>query len=71
MQAQGARQPHAGVRAAAASPRSAGQASHRACGSAQSGHIQTLISSRSSRNSPKSLHTISSLSFTLCFSYST
>jgi hypothetical protein len=54
-----------------ASPRSAGQASDRTCGLARSGHFRTLISSRSSRNSPKSLHTISYLSFTLCFSYNT
>jgi hypothetical protein len=60
-----------GARAAAASPCSAGQASDRTRGLAQSGHFQTLIGSRSSRNSPKSLHTICSLSFTLCFSYST
>jgi hypothetical protein len=60
-----------GARAAAASPRSAGQASHRTCGIVRSGHFQTLIGSRSSRKSPKSLHTISSLSFTLCFSYIT
>jgi hypothetical protein len=60
-----------GARAAAASPRLAGQASDRIRGLARSGHFQTLIGSRSSRNSPKSLHTISSLSFTLCFSYST
>jgi hypothetical protein len=60
-----------GARAAAASPRSAGQASDRTRGLAWSGHFQTLIGSRSFRNSPKSLHTISSLSFTLCFSYNT
>jgi hypothetical protein len=60
-----------GARSAAASPRSAGQASHRTRGIAWYGHFQTLIGSRSSRNSPKSLHTISSLSFTLCFSYNT
>jgi hypothetical protein len=60
-----------GARAAMASPRSAGQASDRTHGLARSGHFQTLISSWSSRNSPKSLHTISSLSFTLCFSYNT
>jgi hypothetical protein len=71
MQARGAEQPRAGVHVAVASPRSAGQASHRARGSARSGHFQTLIGSRSSHNSPKSLHTISSLSFTLCFSYIT
>jgi hypothetical protein len=47
-----------GARAAAASPRSTGQASDRTCGLSQSGHFQTLIGSRSSRNSPKSLHTI-------------
>jgi hypothetical protein len=52
-------------------PRSAGQARDRTRGLARSGHFQTLTGSRSSRNSPKSLHTISSLSFTLCFSYST
>jgi hypothetical protein len=55
-----------GARAAAAS-----QASDRTRGLARSGHFQTLIGLRSSRNSSKSLHTISSLSFTLCFSYST
>jgi hypothetical protein len=60
-----------GARAAAASPRSSGQASDRTRGLARSGHFQTLIGSRSSRNSPKSLHTICSLSFTLCFSYNT
>jgi hypothetical protein len=60
-----------GARAAVASPRSAGQASDRTCGIARSGRFQMLIGSRSSRNSPKSLHTISSLSFTLCFSYNT
>jgi hypothetical protein len=60
-----------GACAAAASPRSVGQASDRTHGLARSGHFQTLIGSRSSRNSPKSLHTISPLSFTLCFSYST
>jgi hypothetical protein len=60
-----------GARAAAASTRSAGQASDRTCGLARSGHFQTLIGSQSSRNSAKSLHTISSLSFTLSFSYST
>jgi hypothetical protein len=60
-----------GARAAAASLRSVGQASDRTRGLARSGHFQTLIGSRSSRNSPKSLHTISSLSFTLCFSDST
>jgi hypothetical protein len=59
-----------GARATVASPRSADQASDRTRGLARSGHFQTLIGSRSSRNSPKSLHTISSLSFTLCFSYS-
>jgi hypothetical protein len=59
------------ARAAAASPRSAGQASDRTRGHARSGHFQTLIGSRSSRNSPKSLHMISSLSFTLYFSYNT
>jgi hypothetical protein len=58
------------ARPAVASPRSAGQASHRARDSARSGHFQALIGSRSSRNSPKSLHKISSLSFTLCFSCS-
>jgi hypothetical protein len=60
-----------GARAAAASLRSAGQASDRTGGLARSCHFQTLIGSRSSHNSPKSLHTISSLSFTLCFSYNT
>jgi hypothetical protein len=60
-----------GAHAAVASPCSADQASHRARGSARSGHFQTLIGSRSSRNSPKSLHMISSLSFTLCFYYNT
>jgi hypothetical protein len=60
-----------GARAAVASPRSAGQASDRTCGLSLSGHVQTLIGSRSSLNSPKSLHTISSLLFTLCFSYNT
>jgi hypothetical protein len=60
-----------GARAAMASPRSAGQASDRTHGLARSGHFQTLIGSWSSCNSPKSLHTISSLSFTLCFSYNT
>jgi hypothetical protein len=60
-----------GARAAATSPRSAGQASDRTCGIVWSGHFQMSIGSRSSRNSPKSLHTISYLSFTLCFSYST
>jgi hypothetical protein len=60
-----------GTRAAAASPRSAGQASDRTRGLARSGHFQTLIGSRSSHNSSESLHTISSLSFTLCFSYNT
>jgi hypothetical protein len=70
-QARGAGATTSGTRAAAASPRSAGHASHRTCGVARSGHFQTLIGSRSSRNSPKSLHTISSLSFTLCFSYNT
>jgi hypothetical protein len=60
-----------GVRTAAASPRSSGQASDRTRGLAQSGHFQMLIGSRSSRNSPKSLQTICSLSFTLCFSYNT
>jgi hypothetical protein len=60
-----------GARAATTSPRSTGQARDRTHGLARSGHFQTLIGSRSSRNSPKSLHTISSLSFTLCFSYGT
>jgi hypothetical protein len=60
-----------GARNTAASPRSVGQASDRSRGLAQSGHFQMLIGSRSSCNSPKSLHTICSLSFTLCFSYST
>jgi hypothetical protein len=60
-----------GARAASASPRSAGQASDRTRGLGWSGHFQMLIGSRSSRNSPKSLHTISSWSFTLCFSYNT
>jgi hypothetical protein len=60
-----------GAGAAAASPRSAGQASDRTRGLAQSSHFQTLIGSRSSHNSPKSLHTICSLSFTICFSYNT
>jgi hypothetical protein len=60
-----------GARAAVASPRSAGQASDRTCGIARSGRFQMLIVSQSSRNSPKSLHTISSLSFTLCFFYNT
>jgi hypothetical protein len=59
------------ARAAVATPRSVGQASDRTRGLAQFGHFQTLIGPRSSRNSPKSLHTICSLSFTLCFSYST
>jgi hypothetical protein len=60
-----------GARAATASPRSTSQASDRTRVLARSGHFQTLIGSRSSRNSPKSLHMISSLSFTLCFSYNT
>jgi hypothetical protein len=60
-----------GARAAVASPRSAGQASDRTRGLARSDHFQTLIGSRSSRNSPKSLHTICCLSFNLCFSYNT
>jgi hypothetical protein len=59
-----------GARASTASPRSANQASDRTRGLARSGHFQTLIGSRSSCNSPKSLHTICSLLFTLCFSYS-
>jgi hypothetical protein len=59
------------ARATMASPRSASQARDRTRGLAQSGHFQTLIGSQSSRNSPKSLHTICSLSFTLCFSYNT
>jgi hypothetical protein len=65
----GAGRPRVG-RAAVASPRSAGQATCRARGNARSGNFQVLIGSRSSRNSPKSLHEISSLSFTLCFSCS-
>jgi hypothetical protein len=60
-----------GARVAAATLLSAGQASDRTRGIARSGHFQMLIGLRSSHNSPKSLHTISSLSFTLCFSYST
>jgi hypothetical protein len=60
-----------GARAAMASPRSASQASDQTRGLARSSHFQTLIGSRSSRNSPKSLHTIFSLLFILCFSYST
>jgi hypothetical protein len=59
------------ARATAASPRSAGQASDRTRGLARSGHFKTLMGSQSSHNSPKFLHTICSLSFTLCFSYST
>jgi hypothetical protein len=59
-----------GAHAAAASPRSAGQARHRARGSVRSGRFQALIGPRSSRNYPISLHKISSLSFTLCFSCS-
>jgi hypothetical protein len=47
-----------GARAAAASPRSAGQASDRTRGLARFGHFQMLIGLRSSRNSPKSLYTI-------------
>jgi hypothetical protein len=60
-----------GARAAAASPRLVGEASNRTRGIARSGRFQMPIGSRSSCNSPKSLHTISSLSFTLCFSYNT
>jgi hypothetical protein len=59
-----------GARAAVASPRSTGQARHRACGSVRSGHFQALISPRSSRNYLIFLHKISSLSLTLCFSCS-
>jgi hypothetical protein len=62
---------HARARAAVASARWADQASDRTRDIARSGRFQMLIGSRSSRNSPKSLHMISSLSFTLCFSYST
>jgi hypothetical protein len=58
------------ARAAVASPRSAGQARHRARGTVRSGHFQALIGPRSSRNYPISLHKISSLSLTLCFSCS-
>jgi hypothetical protein len=60
-----------GARAAAARPRLAKEASDRMRGIARSGRFQMPIGSWSSRNSPKSLHMISSLSFTLCFSYST
>jgi hypothetical protein len=66
----GVGRPRAGARAAVASPRSAGQARHRARGSVWSGHFQALIGPRSSRNNPISLHKISSLSLTLCFSCS-
>jgi hypothetical protein len=59
-----------GARAAVANPCLAGQPSHRARGSARSSHFQALIGSRSSHNSPNSLHKISSLSFTLYFSCS-
>jgi hypothetical protein len=65
-----ASRPRAGARAAAASSRSAGQARHQACGSVRSSHFQALIGPRSSHNYPISLHKISSLSFTLCFSCS-
>jgi hypothetical protein len=64
----GAGRPRSGVRAAVASPRSAGQARHRARGGVRSGHFQALIGPRSSHNYSISLHNISSLSFTLCFS---
>jgi hypothetical protein len=46
MHARGAGATMCGARAAAASPRSAGQASHRTRGIARSGHFQTLIGSR-------------------------
>jgi hypothetical protein len=64
----GAGRPHAGAHAAMDSSRSASNASHRARGSTRSGHFQALIGPRSSCNSPTSLHKISFMSFTLCFS---
>jgi hypothetical protein len=60
----------AGASAAVASPRSVGQARHQARGNVWSGHFQASIGPRYSRNYPISLHKISSLSLTLCFSCS-
>jgi hypothetical protein len=70
-QARGAKATTHGAGAAAANPGSAGQASNQTRGIARSCRFQMLIGSRSPHNSPKSLHMISFLSFTLCFSYNT